>query len=151
MNLSASSREICTGVSALFVAITGSTVSRPVRKMRATRFTRASYQVPPAIVARAEVPDDRGHLLIHTFLFEEGTWRAEGEYRDASGAKFAVAGETTVRHEASRWLFEAVQRLRGDPARVQHNRYEIAPFSPGARSTHWTSNNPAVGALRGRF
>jgi hypothetical protein len=44
-----------------------------------------------------------------------------------------------------------VLRLRGDPARVHHNRYEIEPFSPGARSTHWTSINPAVGALRGRF
>lgn len=42
-------------------------------------------------------------------------------------------------------------RLRGDPARVQHNRYEIEPFSPLARSTHWTSTNPAIGALRGRF
>jgi hypothetical protein len=62
-----------------------------------------------------------------------------------------VAGENTVRHEPARWLFEAALRLRGDPARVQHNRYEIAPFSPGARSTHWTSHSPALGALRGRF
>jgi hypothetical protein len=88
---------------------------------------------------------------IHTFLFEEANWRAEGEYRDAGGTKFAVSGENSVRHEASRWLFEAVQRLRGDPTRVQHNRYEIAPFSPGARSTHWSSNNAAIGALLGRF
>ena len=44
-----------------------------------------------------------------------------------------------------------MQRLRGDPARVQHNRYEIVPFSPGARSTHWSALNPAIGALRGRF
>ena len=42
-------------------------------------------------------------------------------------------------------------RLRGDPTRVTHNRYEIEPFSEGARSTHWTSQNPAIGALRGRF
>ena len=42
-------------------------------------------------------------------------------------------------------------RLRGDPTRVTHNRYEIEPFSEGARSTHWTSSNPTVGALRGRF
>jgi hypothetical protein len=56
-----------------------------------------------------------------------------------------------VRHEPNRWLFEAVQRLRGDPARVQHNRYEIVPFSPGSRSTHWSALNPAIGALRGRF
>ncbi|HEY2336873.1 MAG TPA: hypothetical protein VGI18_05845 [Burkholderiales bacterium] len=44
-----------------------------------------------------------------------------------------------------------MQRLRGDPARVHHNRYDIEPLSDGARSTHWTSSNPAVGALRGRF
>lgn len=56
-----------------------------------------------------------------------------------------------MRHEPNRWLFEAVQRLRGDPARVQHNRYEIVPFTPGARSTHWIALNPAIGALRGRF
>ncbi len=42
-------------------------------------------------------------------------------------------------------------RLRGDPTRVTHNRYEIEPFIEGARSTHWTSTNPAIGALRGRF
>ena len=62
-----------------------------------------------------------------------------------------MAGETTVRHEPGRWIFEAVQRLRGDPTRVHHNRYDIEPWSEGARSTHWTSSNPTVGALRGRF
>ncbi len=56
-----------------------------------------------------------------------------------------------MRHEATKWRFEAALRLRGDPARVTHNRYEIEPFAPGARSTHWTSTNPALGALRGRF
>jgi len=56
-----------------------------------------------------------------------------------------------VRHEGAKWKFEAVLRLRGDPARVTHNRYDIEPFTPGARSTHWTSINPAVGSLRGRF
>jgi hypothetical protein len=62
-----------------------------------------------------------------------------------------VSGENAVRHEPRRWLFEAVLRLRGDPTRVQHNRYEITPFLPGARSTHWSCNNPAVGVLHGRF
>ena len=65
--------------------------------------------------------------------------------------RYAAAGETTIRHEPAKWLFEAVLRLRGDPTRVQHNRYEIEPLSPGARSTHWNSINPAIGALRGRF
>ena len=81
----------------------------------------------------------------------EGSWRAEGEYCDGGGRKVAVTGENSVRHEASRWLFEAVLRLRGNPPQVQHNRYEIEPFSPGARSTHWTATSPSLGALRGRF
>jgi hypothetical protein len=81
----------------------------------------------------------------------EGTWRAEGEYCDAGGSRYSAAGETTIRHESARWLFEAVLRLRGDPARVQHNRYEIEPLTAGARSTHWSSINPVIGALRGRF
>lgn len=72
-------------------------------------------------------------------------------YSDAGGASCAVSGENSVRHEAGRWLFEAVLRLAGDPARVQHNRYEIEPFSPGGRSTHWSSSSPAIGALRGRY
>ena len=82
---------------------------------------------------------------------KEGTWRAEGEYRDASGRAAPVAGETTIRHEEKRWLFEGVLRVKGDRPALHHNRYEIEPFSPGARSTHWSSINPAIGALRGRF
>lgn len=62
-----------------------------------------------------------------------------------------MTGDNTFRHEPGRWLFETVLRLRGEPPRVQHNRCEIVPFSPGARSTHFTSINPATGALRGRF
>lgn len=60
-------------------------------------------------------------------------------------------GETSIKHLETRWLFEGVLRVRGDRPALHHNRYDIAPFSPGARSTHWTSSNPAVGALRGRF
>ena len=89
--------------------------------------------------------------MAHSFLFEEGTWRVEGEHRDAAGAVSAVSGENSIRHEPGRWLFEAALRLRGDPLRVTHNRYQIEPFSPGAASTHWSSNNPVLGALRGRF
>ena len=98
------------------------------------------------------VSHERGAPRIeHSFLFREGTWRAEGEYCDAGGNKFATSGETAIRHEEALWRFEAVLRLRGDPSRVTHNRYEIEPFRAGARSTHWTSSNPTIGAQRGRF
>ena len=42
-------------------------------------------------------------------------------------------------------------RVRGDRPALQHNRYEIVPFTPGARSTHWSSSNPVLGTLAGRF
>ena len=89
--------------------------------------------------------------LEHAFLFREAAWRAAGEYRDASGLAAPVDGETTIRHEEKRWLFEGVLRVRGPRPALYHNRYEIEPFSPGARSTHWSSTNAAIGALRGRF
>jgi hypothetical protein len=89
--------------------------------------------------------------LEHLFLFREGAWKASGEYRDGSGLSSPVDGDTTIRHEEKRWLFDGVLRVRGPRAALHHNRYEIEPFSPGARSTHWTSTNPAIGALRGRF
>ncbi len=41
--------------------------------------------------------------------------------------------------------------MKGDRPALHHNRYEIEPWTPGALSTHWTSTNPAIGALRGRF
>ena len=72
-------------------------------------------------------------------------------YRDAGGNAGAVSGETTIRHEGRRWLSEGVLRVRGERPALHHNRYDIEPFLPGARSTHWSSNNPAIGALRGRF
>jgi hypothetical protein len=62
-----------------------------------------------------------------------------------------VSGENSVKHADGQWLFEAVLRLRGEPTRVYQNRYDIEPFSPGARSTHWSSTHPSLGPLRGRF
>jgi len=62
-----------------------------------------------------------------------------------------VSGETTIRHESGQWHFEGVLRVRGERPALQHNRYEIEPFAPGARSTHWNSISPTLGTLRGRF
>ena len=87
----------------------------------------------------------------HTFLLQEGLWRAEGEYCDSGGTRYPTSGECTIRHQATRWQFESALRLRGEPPRIQHNRYEIEPLKPGAISTHWSSHNAMVGALSGRF
>jgi hypothetical protein len=87
----------------------------------------------------------------HTFLFREGAWRAAGEYRDGAGTATPVDGETRVRHEPGKWLTEGVLRVKSSPPKEQHNRTEILPFSPGSNATHWSSENPAIGSLNGRF
>ena len=62
-----------------------------------------------------------------------------------------MSGETTIRHEEGKWHFDGVLRVRGDRPALQHNRYEIIPLLEGARSTHWSSSNPVLGTLSGRF
>jgi hypothetical protein len=37
------------------------------------------------------------------------------------------------------------------PPQEHRNRTEVAPFSEGAQSTHWSGENPAIGSLNGRF
>jgi hypothetical protein len=87
----------------------------------------------------------------HTFLFREGAWRAAGEYRDGAGVATPVDGETRVRHETGRWVSESVVRVKSNPPQEHRNRTEIAPFSAGSQSTHWSGENPAIGTLNGRF
>lgn len=87
----------------------------------------------------------------HSFLFREGAWRAEGEYRDGAGTVTKVDGETRVRHEAGKWLTEGVLRVKSSPPKEQSNRTEIVPFSPGSNATHWSSESAALGSLNGRF
>ena len=87
----------------------------------------------------------------HTFLFREARWRAAGEYRDAAGAATPVDGETRIRHEPARWISEGLMRVRRSPPLEQRILYDIAPFSPGAVATHWSADNPQLGALNGRF
>ena len=79
--------------------------------------------------------------MAHSFLLREGRWRASGEYRDAAGVATAAEGETRIRHEAGRWLSEGVMRLKRNPPEEQRHRYDIAPLSPGAQSTHWSAEN----------
>jgi len=44
-----------------------------------------------------------------------------------------------------------VLRVRGERPGLHQNHYEIEPFRPGARSTHWSASHPSLGTLRGRF
>lgn len=87
----------------------------------------------------------------HTFLFREGLWRVAGERRDGAGAPLAVQGEMRVRHEPGRWLSESTLRAGSNPPQEHRNRTEVAPFSPGSQSTHWSAESQNLGTLTGRL
>ena len=42
-------------------------------------------------------------------------------------------------------------RVRGERPGLHQSHYEIEPFRPGGRSTHWSASHPSLGTLRGRF
>ena len=87
----------------------------------------------------------------HAFLFREGRWRVAGEHCDGAGKRTPVEGETRIRHAPDKWRSESVMRLKAASSPEHRNVYEIEPFSPNAQSTHWSSEHPSLGALRGRF
>lgn len=87
----------------------------------------------------------------HSYLFREGLWIAEGTYRDAEGTTYPVAGESRIRHDAEHWSIEASMWLSGDRKTAFVNNYRVVPFEPHRVDTTWTSSNPALGTMTGRF
>ncbi|MGC9373175.1 MAG: hypothetical protein ACP5DY_07615 [Thermovirgaceae bacterium] len=86
----------------------------------------------------------------HTFLFEEGRWKAEGFFRDARGHTVLATAETCILHSWDRWVMEGFIEIEGEVPRRIENRYLVEPFD-GRDITSWTSENPALGTLRGTF
>jgi hypothetical protein len=87
----------------------------------------------------------------HSYLFREALWTAEGTYRDGEGSEFPVRGETRIRHGADHWFIEGCMRLFGDEKSEFVNNYRVQPFEPSRADTAWTSYNPALGRMEGRF
>jgi hypothetical protein len=87
----------------------------------------------------------------HTFLIQEGTWKAEGSYYDEEGNHYRTSGETKITHEDGRWLNESWMRIFEEKTVEFTNSYEIKPLDEGADRTGWTSRNPAIGRLKGNF
>ena len=87
----------------------------------------------------------------HTFLFEEGVWRAEGTYIDGANTALRAEGTITITHAEDAWINEGSLRLLlAQPVEFQ-NRYEIIPFEEGKDYTTWKSQNPVIGTLIGKI
>lgn len=87
----------------------------------------------------------------HTYLLEPGRWRSHGTFVDAGGTAVAVSGESTVVHGEGEWVNETWMRLELPERPVLSSRYQVEPLEPGMTTTLWTSENPTLGMLLGRF
>lgn len=85
----------------------------------------------------------------HTFLFQEGTWLASGNFYDAENNITPVEAKTTITHQDNLWLNEGSMKVLSDTPVEFQNRYEITPFERDF--TTWRSFNPAVGTLFGQM
>lgn len=88
---------------------------------------------------------------MHTFLFQEGEWEAEGTYWNEFGDPSPLKGKTVITHTRERWHNQGTMRVLGTPPVTLHNDYTILPFPEDELQTQWTSKNPALGDLHGQF
>lgn len=90
-------------------------------------------------------------MIDHTYLFEPARWEVSGVFVDASGQTLAMEGHAIVLHGDEIWSLTGKTHLTGEPTVEISNDCRIIPFPPGELQTTWTSQNPALGTLKGRF
>lgn len=87
----------------------------------------------------------------HTYIFEEGNWKASGLYYDHEANQVKVFGETTIKHRKDEWVLDGFMELKLETPIRFFNKYSILPMPIGKDYTKWTSENPALGKLIGKF
>lgn len=87
----------------------------------------------------------------HTYLFEAGKWKAIGTYFDEKGLPVNVLGESTLELQQDIWILKGFMEIQLDEPVKVFNSYQIEPFADDKDHTRWTSENPALGTLTGRF
>lgn len=90
--------------------------------------------------------------MTHTFLLQEGLWKAKGTYYNEQNNQIPVVGETRIIHAKDKWLNEGFLKLLLSSSPVEYqNKYEIIPLESERDFTTWESFNPALGNLHGKF
>lgn len=83
-------------------------------------------------------------MLKHTFLFDPGEWKAEGEFVAGDGTTTPVEGESRIIRTTHLWHI----RSRLGP---YTNDYEITVIDDDDSSLRWLSTNAVLGELAGTF
>ena len=86
---------------------------------------------------------------MHTFLFQEAHWEAEGVYLDREGNEAPARGMTRVCHVEEEWSVEGEMLVGQDDPVVIRNVYTLEPWPGGEDSSPWESVNPELGLLFG--
>jgi hypothetical protein len=89
--------------------------------------------------------------MTHTFLFEPGRWSGAGTFWTEDGKATPAEGRTEISHRAECWLLAGSLRVLSSPPVEFVNHYSIEPLLPEALSTKWSSENSAIGKLKGSF
>ena len=86
----------------------------------------------------------------HTFILKPGQWDTAGVIQDAAGTETPVQGYANISHAPDIWLNESGMTPVSGGERIT-NTYTIQPPAKPGAPMRWSSHNPALGALRGRF
>lgn len=87
----------------------------------------------------------------HSWLLEEGSWRAEGLYINKRGEEFPLKGQWHICHERPVWNISGYMEVLTKPPIEYENIYEVEPLLAGQDHTQWFSNNPVLGEMLGSF
>jgi len=90
--------------------------------------------------------------MAHTFLFQPGLWSGTGTFWTEDGKPTQAEGRTEITHRDQCWLLAGTLKVLSSPTVEFVNHYSIVPpTTADAISTKWTSENSAIGKLRGTF
>lgn len=86
----------------------------------------------------------------HTYLFQNASWRAEGVYHTKEGKTYPMTGGSTLSRTADAWTLTGFLEVPLTPPARFENTYTIS-LTENPAELRWTSVNPALGTLEGRF
>ncbi|GAP13753.1 hypothetical protein LARV_01508 [Longilinea arvoryzae] len=90
--------------------------------------------------------------LNHTFLLEEGVWKAAGEYFGEDNQKIRAQGWIRVHYQVDHWFVARNLTLEGTRNAELINHYYVQPglISLGG-ALLWTGHDPVLGEMRGHY
>jgi hypothetical protein len=88
-------------------------------------------------------------FTLHTFLFQEAQWEAEGSFWDQHGKKKPAYGRSRIFHKDNIWEIDGELNVGEDEPMTIRNLHTLEPWKKGEGASSWQSVNPTLGLLFG--